>query len=118
MSLEIAEIAKLAATAAIDKKAIDTVILDIKDISLIADYFIICSGNSEVQVQAIATEIKDVMNKQGVEVRGMVGLRHARWVLIDLGDVVVHIFHREDRAFYNLERLWADAPRVSVEELV
>jgi ribosome-associated protein len=69
-------------------------------------------------VQAIATEIKDVMNKQGVEVRGMVGLRHARWVLIDLGDVVVHIFHREDRAFYNLERLWADAPRVSVEELV
>ncbi len=117
MSLGIAEIAKLAANAALEKKATDTLVLDIKDLSLIADYFIICSGSSEVQVQAIANEIKETMNKQGVEVRGIVGLRHARWVLIDLGDVVVHVFHREDRAFYNLERLWADAPRVSIEEL-
>ncbi len=117
MSLTIGEIAKLAATAANEKKAIDTVILNISELSLIADYFIICSGNSETQVQAIAKEIKESMNKNEVNVRGMVGLSHARGVLLDLGDVVVHVFHRDDRDFYNLERLWADAPRVKLEEL-
>ncbi len=117
MSLTIGEIAKLAATAAIDKKAIDTIILNISELSLIADYFVICSGNSETQVQAIANEIRESMNKNEVNVRGIVGMSHARWVLIDLGDVVVHVFHREDRTFYNLERLWADAPRVKLGEL-
>ncbi len=116
MSLTINEIAKLAATAANEKKAIDTIILDISELSLIADYFVICSGNSETQVKAIANEIKESMDKNEVNIRGIVGLSHARWVLIDLGDVVIHVFHKDDRAFYNLERLWADAPRVDLEE--
>lgn len=117
MSLTIDEITKLAVTAANEKKAIDTIILDIKKLSFVADYFVICSGNSETQVQAIANEIKETMNKNEINIRGIVGLKHARWVLIDLGDIIVHVFHRDDRNFYNLERLWADAPRVKLEEL-
>lgn len=116
MELTIREIAQLAAETANDKKAKDTIILDIRGLSVIADYFVICSGNSETQVQAIASEIKDKMNEYGVEVKGTEGLDQARWVLLDLGDVVVHIFHKEERDFYRLERLWADAPRITVEE--
>ncbi len=118
MSLTINEIAQLAAKTADEKKAINIMILDIKELSLIADYFVICSGNSETQVQAIANEIKDKMNENGVNIKGMEGLRQARWILIDLGDVVVHVFHKEERVFYNLERLWGDAPRIDYKEIV
>ncbi|OEF99007.1 ribosome silencing factor [Vulcanibacillus modesticaldus] len=116
MGLSIKEIALLAAETASSKKAKDTVILDIKGLSLIADYFVICSGNSETQVQAITKEIKDKMAEAGIEIKGTEGLDQARWVLIDLGDVVVHVFHKEEREFYNLERLWGDAPRIEFEE--
>jgi len=116
MSLSVKEIAQLAAETAENKKAWDTVILDIRGLSVIADYFVICTGNSETQVQAIAKEIKDKIQEATVEIKGIEGMNHARWVLLDLGDVVVHIFHKEEREFYNLERLWADAPRVELEE--
>lgn len=118
MNLTISEIAQLAAKTADDKKAINTVILDIKELSLIADYFVICSGNSETQVQAIANEIKGKMNEENIDIKGMEGLRQARWILIDLGDVVVHVFHKEERNFYNIERLWGDAPRIDYKEIV
>ncbi|MGD9676755.1 MAG: ribosome silencing factor [Vulcanibacillus sp.] len=117
MNITINDLAQLAAKAASEKKAIDTVILDIRDLSLIADYFVICSANSETQVQAIAREIKEKVIEAGVEIKGMEGLSHARWVLIDLGDVVVHVFHKEEREFYNLERLWNNAPRVNYKEI-
>lgn len=116
MGLTIKEIADLAAETASNKKAKDVVILDIQGLSVIADYFVICSGNSQTQVQAIAKEIKDKMHEHQVEIKGSEGMEQARWVLIDLGDVVVHIFHKEEREFYKLERLWGDAPLTRLEE--
>jgi ribosome-associated protein len=104
----------LAVAAAEDKKAINVVALSLKGISPIADYFVICHGNSETQVQAIASEVKKKAEENGVRVRGMEGFDAARWVLIDLGDVIVHVFHRDDREYYHLERLWADAKAVEL----
>ncbi len=111
-------IAKLAAKTASDKKAKDVIVLEIAELSVIADYFVICSGNSETQVQAVSKEIKDKMEESNIQVKGIEGMDQARWVLIDLGDVVVHVFHKEERDFYNLERLWRDAPVVEVEGVV
>jgi ribosome-associated protein len=98
-----------AAAAAEDKKANRIVALNLKGISLVADYFVICHGNSDTQVQAITTEIRKRAEELGVSVRGIEGLDSARWVLIDLGDVVVHVFHRDERDYCNIERLWSDA---------
>jgi len=107
------ELAKLVVKAAEDKKAENLLILDIRGLSVIADYFIICHGNNERQVQAIVSEIRDQAHKQGVSVRGIEGAEEGRWVLVDLGDVVIHVFHREEREFYNIERLWSEAKQVS-----
>jgi ribosome-associated protein len=109
------EIAQLAATAAEEKKAQDVTVLDIRGLSVFADYFVICHGNSQTQVQAIATAIKDKLLENNVELKGMEGYQEARWVLMDLGDVVVHVFHKDDREFYGLERLWGDARQVHVQ---
>lgn len=97
------------------KKAIDVVVLDISHLTIIADYFVIASGNTEIQVRALCDELLKSMSEQGIEARGQEGYRHGRWVVLDYGDVIVHIFHREDRAFYNLERLWADSLPLSVD---
>ncbi|OCA91178.1 ribosome silencing factor [Bacillus sp. FJAT-27225] len=104
------ELLQVAVKAADDKRAEDIMALNMKGISLIADYFIICHGNSDKQVQAIASEIREKAEEQGYGVRRMEGYDEARWVLIDLGDVVAHVFHRDERSYYNLERLWGDAP--------
>ncbi|WP_281888340.1 ribosome silencing factor [Paenibacillus sp. YYML68] len=109
MAIQPDELMTLAIDAAEDKKAMNVIALNLRGISLIADYFIICHGNSETQVQAIATEIRKRADEKGVHVRGLEGMDTARWVLIDLGDVVVHVFHRDDREYYNIERLWSDA---------
>jgi ribosome-associated protein len=108
------EIARLAATAAEEKKAQEIVVLDIQGISVFADYFVICHGNSQTQVQAIVTEIRKKMEEANVPIRGIEGYQDARWVLVDLGDVVVHVFHKDEREFYDLERLWGDARQVAV----
>ncbi|WP_110932027.1 ribosome silencing factor [Paenibacillus bouchesdurhonensis] len=99
----------LAVQAADEKKAMDIVALDLKGISLIADYFVICHGNSDIQVQSIATEVRKQVQEAGVDIKGIEGMDTARWVLMDLGDVIVHIFHRDEREYYNIERLWSDA---------
>ncbi|TKC19985.1 ribosome silencing factor [Robertmurraya kyonggiensis] len=104
------QLLKTTVKAADDKRAEDIVALNMKGISLIADYFVICHGNSDKQVQAIAREIKDKAEENGFDVRRMEGFDEARWILVDLGDVVAHIFHRDERSYYNLERLWGDAP--------
>ncbi|WP_248926792.1 ribosome silencing factor [Paenibacillus hamazuiensis] len=109
MSLAPDELMNMVVESADDKKAMNIVTLNLQGISLIADYFVICHGNSETQVQAIATEIRKKAEERGVRVRGMEGMETARWVLVDLGDVVVHVFHRDDREYYNIERLWSDA---------
>lgn len=106
---------QITAKAADDKRAEDLVALNMQGISLVSDYFFICHGNSDKQVQAIAREIKEKAEEQGVSVRRMEGFDEARWVLIDLGDVIAHVFHREERMYYNLERLWGDAPRVDLQ---
>ncbi len=104
------QLLQLAYKAADDKRAEDILMLNMKGISLVADYFMICHGNSDKQVQAIAREIKEKAAEAGHEIKRMEGFDEARWVLIDLGDVVAHIFHRDERGYYNLERLWGDAP--------
>jgi ribosome-associated protein len=95
-----------------DKRGEDIVVLNMQGISLLADYFVIAEGGSERQVQAIAREIKDEAEKAGFDVRKIEGLETARWVLVDMGDVVAHIFHKDERGYYNLERLWGDAPQL------
>ncbi|WCN38703.1 ribosome silencing factor [Aneurinibacillus uraniidurans] len=110
------DIAKIAARAADDKKAQKVMLLDIQGLSVIADYFVICHGNSEPQVQAIVDNIKDSVEEAGATIKGREGYDDARWVLMDLGDVVVHVFHRDEREFYNIERLWKDARVVEFEE--
>ncbi|GIM48358.1 ribosomal silencing factor RsfS [Collibacillus ludicampi] len=114
MSDKMVELAQLAANAAADKKARDIVILDIRGLSVIADYFVICSGNSSTQVQAIVKEIREKLEKRGLMMKGMEGFDEARWVLLDFGDVVVHVFRQEEREFYNLERVWGDATQLSI----
>ncbi|WP_444685098.1 ribosome silencing factor [Alkalicoccus luteus] len=92
--------------------------LNMSGVSTIADYFIICHGNSETQVEAIAREIKSKAEEAGFDVKRIEGMKEARWVLIDLGDIVVHVFHKEDRDYYQLEKLWGDAPSVDIEKLL
>jgi ribosome-associated protein len=112
--MENQELLKIAVKAADDKRAEEILALNMKGISLIADYFIICHGNSDRQVQAIADEMKEKADENGYHVKRMEGYDEARWVLIDMGDVIAHVFHREERSYYNLERLWGDAPLVDL----
>lgn len=105
-----------AAELAIDKKAKDTVVLEVKDLSTIADYFVICSGENPAQIRAIAESIDDYFSKKKIRLLGKEGMESARWVLMDYGDIVIHIFDNETRAFYDLEKFWIDAPRIEVSE--
>lgn len=100
-----------------DKNGLDIVVLNMEGISMIADQFIICHGNSERQVQAIAREVIDQAAEFGANVKRVEGMDTGRWVLADLGDVVVHVFHKDERDHYNLEKLWGDAPRIDGVEL-
>jgi ribosome-associated protein len=112
------ELLSMVVQAADDKKAEDMIVLNMKGISLISDYFLICHGNSDKQVQAIAREIKERANENGVDVKRLEGFDEARWVLVDLGDVIAHVFHKDERSYYNLEKLWGDAPVVDVQEVL
>jgi ribosome-associated protein len=110
--LEPSEIAKLAVEAASDKKASDVVLLDIRELSIIADYFVICTGSNSRQIQAIASAIEDRLSEVKVPTRGREGAAETGWVLLDCGDVIVHIFGPMERDYYRLERLWSSAPTV------
>lgn len=109
------KLAELMAKAASEKKAHDIIIMDLSGISPVTDYFIICSANSTTQVQAIADNVEEQLAIQGIKVLHREGYREARWVLLDYGNCVAHIFVEEDRQFYNLERLWGDAKQVSYQ---
>lgn len=104
----------IAYNAADDKKAEDIVVLNMEGVSLLADQFIICHANSDRQVQSIAKEVFDRASEAGFTVKRMEGFDSARWILVDLGDVVVHVFHRDERGYYNLEKLWGDAPLLNM----
>jgi ribosome-associated protein len=101
---------------ALDKKALDLLILDVQQQSSFTSFFIICSGTSDRHVQAIASHIEVSGKQAGVYPLGMEGFREGRWILLDYGDIVIHIFHDPVRKFYDLERLWTAAPRIPVEE--
>lgn len=109
------ELARLAAMAADDKKAKQVVVLDIRSISPFSDYFVICHGSSTPQVKAIVDNVEKQLQEQfGLQPNHREGLENGRWVLLDYGDIVVHVFHEQEREFYNLERLWGDAPVLDV----
>lgn len=114
MSLEATLIAARAASA---KTLEETVVLDVGDLIGITDYFVITAGRNDRQVRAIVDEIsRQVREQAGVTVRQSEGLESMSWVLLDYGDFVVHVFDTEARSVYSLERLWADAPRVGLDD--
>jgi len=98
-----------------EKKAVDVLVLELKGVSIIADYFIICSGESTTQVRAIAGAIEENFAKKSIRPAGIEGLNYSHWVLMDYGDIIVHVFEEETRVYYQLEKLWLDAPRIHVE---
>jgi len=100
--------------AAIEKKARDPVLLELKGISSITDYFLLCTGKSDRQVQAIAQAIEEELKKNGIRPLGQEGTAQGKWILMDYGDVVVHIFLEPIRKFYDLEGLWIEAPRMDL----
>lgn len=103
------QLPELVAAAAGDKKARDIVILDMQGVSMVTDYFVICSANSTIQAQAIADNIEEKLEIQGIKLLRKEGYREAHWVLLDYGTCVAHVFVEDDRNFYSLERLWGDA---------
>lgn len=104
------ELLAIAVDAIDNKKGEDTISLEMKGISDMTDYFVVTHGNNERQVQAIARAVKEVANEQNIEVKRMEGYNEARWILIDLADVAVHVFHKDERNYYNIEKLYQDAP--------
>jgi len=105
-----------AAELAMERKAADVVALDLRGISSATDLFLIGSGNSDIQVRAIAEHVIDELKKEGARPSHVEGMEGGRWVLIDYFDFVVHVFHPQARDFYQLEALWGDAPRIEIDD--
>lgn len=116
MEETMSQLSQAIAKAASDKKANDIVILDMQKVSMVTDYFVICSANSTTQVRAIADHIEEKLQEQGSRVLHKEGYREGRWILLDFGSCVAHVFVEEDRRFYNLEQLWGDAPRLEHQD--
>jgi len=102
--------------AAIEKKALDPILLELKEIASFTDYFLLLSGKSDRQVQAIAQAIEETLKREGIRPLGQEGMLGGKWVLMDYEDVVVHIFLEPMRKFYDLEGLWIDAPRIDLQK--
>jgi len=107
--------ARRAARAALDKRAGDLVVLDVQRVSSVTDYFLICSGKSTTHLQTITDAIRGELKGEGVRLRHAEGVAESGWVLLDYGDVLMHVFLEETRAYYALERLWGDAPVVPLD---
>ncbi len=107
---------EIAVQAAQSKKAEDIVVLDIGKVSSFTDTFVVCSGSNTRQNQAISDEIQTTLKQEGVRAAGIEGFQNAEWILMDYGDFVVHVLSPEARKYYDLERLWRNAPRISVPE--
>ena len=111
------EMASLVCSALEEKKAEDIKIINIEEVSVMADYFIIASGKNRNQVQAMADSVEEMLGKEGVNPKQIEGYRTANWILMDYRDVIVHVFDSENRLFYDLERIWRDGKSISVEQL-
>lgn len=109
---------KIIAKAADSKRADDIKIIKIADLTIISDYFVIANGNSSTQTKAIADEIEFKMKEAGVSPLRTEGYQGANWIILDYGDIVVHVFYKETREFYNLERLWNDGEEIDAEALL
>ena len=101
-----------------EKKAQDIKVLTVEGLTSITDYFVICTGSSTTQIKAVADFALEKCKEDGIIPKHIEGYRDANWILLDFGDVVVHVFHSEMRGFYSLERLWADAPVMDIEEYI
>ena len=110
------ELAITAARAASDRKAAEIIALDVSEQLVLTDVFLIASGNNERQVSAIVDAVEEALHKEGVKPIRREGKGESRWVLIDFGDIVVHVQHAEDRVYYALERLWKDCPVIELPE--
>jgi len=109
------EMTKLAITALEDKKAEDIRIIDISEVSVLADYFIIASGSNRSQVQALSDNVEETLGRAGNPVKQVEGYDTANWILLDFGDIIVHVFDNENRLFYDLERIWRDGKLVEAD---
>jgi ribosome-associated protein len=107
--------ARRAARAALDKKAVDLTVLDVQGVSTVTDYFLVCSGRSAPHVKTIADAIREELKEDGIRPLHAEGQADSGWVLLDYGDVLMHVFLADTRAYYALERLWGDAPSVPVD---
>lgn len=112
------EMARLACKALDDKKGIDIKVIDIQDVSVIAEYFIIASGSNINQVQAMVDNVEDTLGRAGYEAKQIEGNKSSSWILMDYGDLIVHVFDEENRLFYDLERIWRDGKMLNVQEFL
>lgn len=111
---KIKEMTLLAVQALEDKKAEDVCVIDISEVSIVADYFIIAGGNNKSQIQALSDTVEEKLGKAGYPLKQIEGYQNANWVLLDFGDIIIHIFDRENRLFYDLERIWQDGKKVDL----
>ena len=111
------ELAKIAIAALEEKKAKDVKVIDISEVSVLADYFIITSGRNSTQIQTLSDAVVKALGEQGVTTKQVEGYQNANWVLLDFGDLIVHIFDEENRLFYDLERIWLDGKQINPEDM-
>lgn len=100
------------------KRAEDIQVLGIKDLTILADYFVIANGNSSTQTKALADEVEYKLKEQGIMPERIEGYQGSNWIILDYGDIIVHVFYKETRSFYNLERLWSDAEQVDINKYI
>lgn len=112
------EMARLAIEALEDKKAEDIKVIDISEVSVLADYFIIAGGNNVSQIQALSQNVEEKLGRAGYPVKQVEGYDTANWILLDFGDVIIHIFDKENRLLYDLERIWRDGKKIEKDEVI
>lgn len=115
--MEATEFCKIAVAALEDRKAEDVKVIDIREISPIADFFIIANGTNQNQIQAMRDAADEALYKAGLTVKQVEGNQNSTWILMDYGDIIIHIFSKEDRLFYDLERIWRDGKEIDINEL-
>ena len=115
---EIKKMAGLAIEALEDKKAEDIRVIEISEVSVLADYFLIASGKNRNQLQALADEVEEKLGRAGYPMKQSEGYDSANWILLDFGDIIIHLFDQENRLFYDLERIWRDGKQIDPESLL
>lgn len=113
---KVKKMAKITIEALEDKKAEDIKVIDISQVSVLADYFIIANGSNRSQIQALSDAVEEKLGRAGYPLRQIEGYDNASWVLLDFGDIIIHIFDRENRLFYDLERIWCDGKSMDARE--